>query len=516
MIPQNKKEAIRMLYEEGKRKKEIARLLNIDPKTVRNILRSNGTALLKVRKDKKKIDIDFLKDLYERCDGYAERVYEILTEEHEIKIGYSTLTNFLRENSIGQKKNQRCHQVADVPGEEMQHDTTVYIIKLGDKKVKVVCSGLYFRYSKIRYIKFYRWFNRFTMKCFIHEALKFWGYVTKICIIDNTNLAVLYGTGSNAVFVPEMEAFASSYGFKWKAHEKGHANRKAGKERNFWTVETNFLPGRIFKSLEDMNKQALAWATDRYAQRPQSKTRLIPIELFEKEKPFLTKIPTYVHPPYLPPVERDIDQYGYVAFNANYYWIPGKLKGKANIIEYGSHIEIYQKRKMLIKYDLPDWNIKNEKFTPEGVNTNPYEPNNRKKGCKEEEKFLRDINHVCCEYLDFIKSDQSDVKLKPRFIRDLYNLSKKMTGSLFLECIKRALKYHVTKIASIEKIAGQLVKNDIYKVPEVSVDNDYENREEYQKGRFSNEADPDTYQKLMEGNDKKDEDNTDDDKNNKE
>lgn len=504
MIPENKKEAIKMLYEEGKRKKEIARLLNIDPKTVRKILRSNGTALPKVRKDKKEIDIDLLKDLHERCDGYAERVYEILTEEHKIKIGYSTLTNFLRENSIGQKKNQRCGQEPDVPGEEMQHDTTTYMIKLDDKRTKVVCSGLYFRYSKIRYIKFYRQFNRFTMKCFIDEALRFWGYVAEKCIIDNTNLAVLYGTGSNAVMVPEMKAFASSYGFKWKAHEKGHANRKAGKERNFWTVETNFLPGRTFKNLTDMNVQALAWATDRYARRPQSKTRLIPIELFEKEKPFLTKMPAYVHPPYLPPVERDIDQYGYIAFNGNYYWIPGKSRGEANIIEYASYIKIYRKKEMLIKYDLPDWNEKNEKFTPEGVNTNPYEPNNRKKGCKEEEKFLRDINCVCCDYLDFIKSNQSDVKLKPKFIRDLYNLSKKMTGSLFLECIKRALKYHISNIASIERIAGQLVKNDLYKLPEPSINNDYENREEYQKGRFSNEADPDTYKKLIDENHRKD------------
>ena len=299
-----------------------------------------------------------------------------------------------------------------------------------------------------------------------------------------------------------MISFAKTYGFTWKAHEIRHANRKAGKERNFWTVETNFLPGRTFKSLADMNAQALAWATDRYAHRPQSKTRLIPIELFEKEKPFLNKIPAYVHPPYLPH-KRDIDQYGYIAFNGNFYWIPGKSRGEANIIEYSSYIEIYQKKEMLIKYDLPDWNVKNEKFTPEGVNTNPYEPNNRKKGCREEEKFLRHINCVCCDYLDFIKSNKSDVKLKPKFIRNLYNLSKKMTRSLFLECIQRALKYQVTKITAIENIAGQLVKNDFYKLPEPSINNDYENREEYQKGRFSIEVEPDTYKKLLDENHRK-------------
>ena len=42
------------------------------------------------------------------------------------------------------------------------------------------------------------------MKCFLHEALMFWGTSAAQCIIDNTNLARLRGAGSRAVIVPEM------------------------------------------------------------------------------------------------------------------------------------------------------------------------------------------------------------------------------------------------------------------------------------------------------------------------
>ena len=56
-------------------------------------------------------------------------------------------------------------------------------------------------------------FNRFAMKCFLHEALMFWGYAAKQCIIDNTNLARLRGSGKQAVIVPEMASFAERYGF---------------------------------------------------------------------------------------------------------------------------------------------------------------------------------------------------------------------------------------------------------------------------------------------------------------
>ena len=77
----------------------------------------------------------------------------------------------------------------------------------------LLASLLYLRYSKRRYLKFYRVFNRFVMKCFLHEALMFWGYAASRCITDNTNLARLRGSGSRADIVPDMEAFLQRYGF---------------------------------------------------------------------------------------------------------------------------------------------------------------------------------------------------------------------------------------------------------------------------------------------------------------
>ena len=237
----------------------------------------------------------------------------------------------MRELESGKKKNQRCDRVCDVAGEEMQHDTTTYYRKIGDKKIRIVASILYFRYSKVRYLKFYRSFNRFKMKCFIHEALDFYKYCAKICIIDNTNLARLSGAGKNAVIVPEMEEFSKKYGFKFICHEIGHSNRKAGNERSFYTVESNFLPGRTFKNMEDINSQGFDWATKKMYNRPMSKTDLIPAKAFEFEKSYLVKIPTYVTPPYIF-YERTCDQYGYISVDTNNYWVPGKTRFKRKAI----------------------------------------------------------------------------------------------------------------------------------------------------------------------------------------
>lgn len=496
MIEEQSREAVRTLFEQGKRKKEIARFLGIDIKTVRAILRES-TGSPKSRIDKITLDYDLLKQLYHRCDGYAQRVHEILSEEHKIQIGYSTLTRLLHQHGIGRERPERDQRYPDLPGAEMQHDTTVYRVSLGGRERKVVCSGLYFRYCKMRYVKFYFRFTRFLLKCFFHEALAFFGYAAKRCIIDNTNLVVLYGSGERAVFDPEMLAFARQYGFQWKAHRIGQANRKAGKERNFLTVETNFFPGRSFRDIEDLNRQAFQWATQRFAQRPQSKSRLIPCQLFEEEKPYLLKLPDDIPLPY-EEHHRNVDDYGYVAFDGNYYWLPEKVQGVVTVLEYERSIAVYRKTTKLIDYSLPPAEVKNQQFSPPDRPVPQHYPHNRRYGCAEEQKRLREMDDVCSAYLDYIESPACNVRYKDKLVRDLYRFSTKVDASLFLTTIERALKYQINSIASVERIAAQLLQQQLPALPAVSVDEHYEERKVYQIGRFSSETDLSEYQRLLE------------------
>src|SRR5438552_16196887 len=321
MIDADKRQAVFLLHQEGMGRNQIARQLRISPNTVQVIIQQKGQMPVHTRQDKIQVDPDLLQRLYQECDGYAQRVHEKLVEDERIQIQYSTLTRLLRELGLRRSREPRCERVPDEPGAEMQHDTTRYWILLGGVRSMLVASLLYLRYSKRRYLRFYRLFNRFRMKCFLHEALMFWRYAARVCIIDNTNLARWKGTGRDAVIVPEMEAFAKQYGFRFVCHEKGHANRKAGEERSFWTVETNFLPGRHFSSLEDLNQQAFEWATVRMEHRPVAKTGLIPAQAFEQEHTALVTLPAHLPAPYLCH-ERKTDQYGYVPFDGNYYWIP--------------------------------------------------------------------------------------------------------------------------------------------------------------------------------------------------
>ena len=183
MIEADKRKAIYLLHQEGMAYREIARRLGVSRNTVRRIVAQQGV-LPVIHREKQQIDEELLRRLYRQCNGYCQRVHEKLTEEEGIEVTYQTLTRMLRDLGISKSRKQRCDRVPDEPGLEMQHDTSIYRINLADERVRVVASILYLRYSKRRYLKFYRSFNRFNMKCFLHEALMFWGYCAKQCIID--------------------------------------------------------------------------------------------------------------------------------------------------------------------------------------------------------------------------------------------------------------------------------------------------------------------------------------------
>jgi len=494
MIDPDKRQAIYYLYCQDMGIREIARRFTMSTNTVTRIIAEKGLMPQGSRKDKMQIDPQLLAGLYQQCQGRVQRMHEKLIEEHNIIIGYSTLTRMVRELDLGQPKKQRCEKVADQPGAEMQHDTSDYRLKIGNQQLKVIGSLLYFRYSKIRYLKFYRSFNRFQMKCFFHQALSFWGYAATACIIDNTSLARLRGSGAKAIIVPEMIQFAKQYGFEFVCHEKGHANRKAGNERSFYTVETNFFPGRSFKSLEDLNHQAFDWATHRMANRPLTKTRLIPVNVFEYEKPYLIKLSSALPPPYLPH-RRGIDQYGYVAFEANYYWVPGTSRHEVSVLQYSDLLKIYHGRRLLGEYDLPPHGTKNQTLYPKGHRKPAQQPKWRKKPSVDEEKKLRAADKAVDAYMSFVKT-QKGIQIH-RLIRALHGLSQKLASQLFIQTIKRAHRYRITDINTIERIAILLMKDTQALLPSVTVDENLSNRDSYRQGRLTDEVDLSVYEKLI-------------------
>jgi transposase len=490
MIDAEKRRSVFLLHQSGMAKREIARRLELDPKTVREIIKAGGAVPKTKRSDRIEIPEDELRELHHECGGWIQRVHERLMEEGKYAVSYPTLTRMLRRMGISNPPKTRCDRVEDVPGAEMQHDTSPFRITVGEVRSTVVASLLYLRYSKRRYLKFYRHFRRFDMKCFFHEALTYWGYAAPECIIDNTNLARLSGAGASARIHPEMEAFAKQYGFVFRCHAINHPNRKAGEERGFYTVESNFLPGRSFESLEDLNGQALEWATEWIYHRPLTAAKIVPSEYFEREKPLLVRVPSGLPAPYLS-MTRLINQYGEIHVDANFYWIPGEGRGEVKVLVYADRIEVYRGREHLCGYERPPQGVRGEHF-PAGHKRKPgRKPHRRKRPTEQEEKRLRSLDPVVGAFLDAVLAPQG--LARHNTIRKLFRLSSQMSAELFVKSLRRAHTYGVRDLETIERIAHIYLHQGEADFSGISLDDSYRERDSYQEGALTDPPDLSIY-----------------------
>lgn len=489
MIDSEKRMSIWNLVQSGTPIAEIVRMFKIDHKTVRSIIKKEGVTSLEKRADNIKLDETLLREVFLLCDGWAQRTHEVLTEKG-VNIGYSTLTRKIQKLGLNKKEEKRASKVPDEPGEESQHDTSPYTIDINGKKKKIVASQLYYRYSKRRYLKFYTSFTRFHMKCFFHEGLNYFQYVCQKCIIDNTNLAVHHGTGKEAVFHDEMISFAKLYRFIWKAHEIKHSDRKAGVERSFWTVETNFFPGRSFTSMEDLNRQAFEWS-EKHGREPNKKTKIIPMEVFETEKVYMKKILSDLPAPYIVHC-RVVDQYGYVVFDSNYYWIPLGTNKEVKILQYAEIIKIYSERKLAVEYILPAYGVRSEKFIPKGIQLG-LSPKKVAIPSNKEEEVLKNLGEEVSKYLQCLIKGTSTNR-KYQVVKRLHSLHCRLTPSLFLKAVTRSIKYNLYDIRRLEEISIQILKSENLEIPDLLFDHDYESRENYQEGETTDGADLDCYE----------------------
>ena len=150
MIATDKRKAIFLLHQEGMEVREIVRRLGVSRNTVRMIIRQAGGLPPRVRTDKQRLDEELLRRLYQQCQGRMVRLHEKLVEEEGIAVCYPTLTRRLRELGISTPQTTRCQRVPDEPGLEMQHDTSLDQVELAGRRVKLIASHIYLRYSKRR------------------------------------------------------------------------------------------------------------------------------------------------------------------------------------------------------------------------------------------------------------------------------------------------------------------------------------------------------------------------------
>ena len=326
MLSKGQRTAILELHSQKLSKGQIARVLGVSRSTVRKVLRSQSSDVPLVnRAEKAEPYRQQILEEWANCKGNLVRVHEELVRRG-LDLSYSALTAFCRRHGIGQTPKLPSGVYDFPPGEELQHDTSPHLIEIAGKKQSAQTASAVLCYSRMLFFQCYPSFQRFDCKVFLTDALRFFGGVCRWIMIDNTHVVVLCGTGRQMVPVPEMEAFGERFGFQFRAHELGDANRSGRVERPFHFIEHNFLAGRRFSSWEDLNLQARQWC-DRVNATYKKHIRAVPRELFAIERTHLKPLPLWI-PEVYRVHQRIVDVEGYVALQTNRYSVPVSWIGR--------------------------------------------------------------------------------------------------------------------------------------------------------------------------------------------
>ncbi len=349
MLEKPKRQLIHDLHQSGQSLRQIGKLLDISKNTVRKVL-AEGPDIIVNTKNKDDELVPLVRNVFKHCYGNVVRVQEMLKELYNIDVGYSTLTRIVRRDDI-RNPSKRSGTYTYEPGMEMQHDTSPHKTIVNHKKETLQCASLVFANSRKLYIQYYKRFTRFEAKSFLKKALIFFKGSCRQCIIDNTSVILASGSGSDAVMAPEMKEFARIFGFEFKAHAIGHADRKALVERNFHYVENNFLAGREFSSLQDLNKEALKWCQDVANNKKKRSLGITPMAAGRLERPMLIPLSELL-PPVYEHCKRSVDVQGYVSLETNRYSVPEKLIGKdVDVYKYEDQVEVYYNHQLMTTHE---------------------------------------------------------------------------------------------------------------------------------------------------------------------
>jgi hypothetical protein len=268
---------------------------------------------------------------------------------------------------------------------------------------------------------------------------------------------VLHGTGAGAAITPEMVDFGRRFGFVFIAHAIGDANRSARVERRFHYAQNNFLAGRTFADLADLNVQAAAFC-DRVNRTANRHLKAAPIELFAAELPALSALPPVV-PEVYQVAYRIVDVEGYVHVGGNTYSVPYELIGR--------QVEIRESLSQVRVYLGPREVAAHPRAVPNGgqrITDKRHRPGRSHNGRRSEqplpeERRLREATPLLDAYVEKLRRKAPG--RGAAMVRRLHRMYNEYPQDAFLAAVHEADRYGMLDLARLETmvlraLAGRL------------------------------------------------------------
>ncbi|MDI7269073.1 MAG: IS21 family transposase [Myxococcota bacterium] len=315
-------------------------------------------------------------------------------------------------------------------------------------------------YSHLLFVQLYPRYRRFECKVFLTDALQYVGGACQDCMIDNTHVVVLSGTGKNMAPAPEMAAFAERFGFRFQAHEVGDADRSGRVEAPMSFIENNFYAGRSFADFEDANRQAVAWCDQvnaRFNRRWHASRR----ELFAAERPRLRPLPIWV-PPVYELHHRIVDVEGYVNLHRNQYSVPYRLIGRQlEVRETKDRVEIYDGHRQVASHPRIVESTDVRSTVPQH---RPARGEGRsKRGPSVQEEQILKLEPRLAEYVAALKRKVGGQGVLP--LRRLLRMLRDYPREPFLAAVRTAQEYGLYDLERLERLVLRHLGRDYFVLP---------------------------------------------------
>jgi len=155
-------------------------------------------------------------------------------------------------------------------------------------------------------------------------------------------------TGPSEVWInPQFKAFAEQYGFQIVILPPGAKERHGKVERPFHYIEHNFLAGREFQDIEDLNRRGDLWRANTANVPIHVTLKERPMDRLERERAYLKPLPNEISGAFFKKVDRLIHTDFCVAIDTNRYSTSPNLIGQiAEVRLFKSHLEIWVNKQL--------------------------------------------------------------------------------------------------------------------------------------------------------------------------
>lgn len=203
---------------------------------------------------------------------------------------YSILKGYV--HTFRPKPSRRPHlRFETAPGVQGQVDLSSYTVLFSGEPAVVTCFSFVLGYSRWHFIHFLLHADVHSL-CYCHVlCFEQAGGVPHEILYDRMKQVVIESHKDGVVFHELFERMAHHYGFRAVALAPGYKEGKGKVENPFRYVEGNFLAGRTFHDLDDLNRQAHKWLAETARVRVHRTTHEQPAARLTEEQPSLIALP---------------------------------------------------------------------------------------------------------------------------------------------------------------------------------------------------------------------------------